>query len=59
MWVRGRDGNRGILPVGHDKAAESAVISVEYGGFPEFLHLHGYEPGGKNARREVAEWRDK
>ncbi len=44
---------------GHDKTAESAVISVEYGGVPEFLHHHGYGPGGKNARREVAEWRAK
>ena len=40
---------------GHDKTAESAVISVEYGGVPEFLKHHGYGPGGKNARQEVAE----
>ena len=39
---------------GHDKAAESAVISVEYGGVPRFLVQHGYGPGGKNARREIA-----
>ena len=42
---------------GHDKTAESAVISVEYGGVPEFLVCHGYGPGGKNAAREVADWR--
>ena len=47
-----------FLP-GHDKTAESAVISVEYGGVPEFLDHHGYGPGGKNARQEVAEWRAK
>ena len=44
---------------GHDKVAESAVILVEYGGVPEFLSHHGYGPGGKNARDEVAEWRDR
>ena len=37
-----------FLP-GHDKTAESAVISVEYGGVPGFLVRHGYGPGGKNA----------
>ena len=42
---------------GHDNTAESAVISVEYGGVPEFLVEHGYGPGGKNARREVDRWR--
>ena len=47
-----------FLP-GHDKTAESAVISVEYGGVPEFLNRHGYGPGGKNAKQEVAEWRAK
>lgn len=47
-----------FLP-GHDKADESAVISVEYGGVPRFLVQHGYGPGGKNAKREVAEWRAK
>jgi len=33
---------------GHDRAAESAVIKVEYGGVVEFLVAHGYVPGGKN-----------
>ena len=47
-----------FLP-GHDKAAESAVISVEYGGVPRFLVHHGYGPEGKNARREVERWRSK
>ena len=47
-----------FLP-GHDKTAESAVISVEYGGVPEFLAHHGYGPDGKNPKREVAEWRAK
>lgn len=45
-----------FLP-GHDKTAESAVISVEYDAVPEFLDRHGYGPGGKNASEEVAEWR--
>ena len=43
----------------HDKTAESAVISVEYGGVPRFLVKHGYGPEGKNALREVARWRSK
>ena len=47
-----------ILP-GHDKTAESAAISVEYGGVPGFLVKHGYGPGGKNAIREVDRWRSK
>ena len=47
-----------FLP-GHDKTAESAVISVEYGGVPGFLVHHGYGPGGKNALREVYRWRSK
>ena len=47
-----------FLP-GHDKTAESAVISVEYGGVPRFLVEYGYEPGGKNAILKVHEWRSK
>ena len=31
---------------GHDKAAEAAVISVDYGGVPHFLARHGYGPEG-------------
>ena len=45
-----------FLP-GHDKTAESAVISVEYGGVPEFLLEHGYGPEGRNPKREVEKWR--
>ena len=44
---------------GHDKTAESAVVSVEYEGVPVFLHFHGYGSSAKNTRREVAEWRAK
>ena len=33
---------------GHDRRAESAVITVEYGGVVEFLTQHGYGPSGKN-----------
>ena len=47
-----------FLP-GHDKVAESAVISVEYGGVPEFLFRLGYGPGGKNPRRERERWEAK
>lgn len=42
---------------GHDKTAESAVIMVKYGGVPQFIKDHGYGPGGRNARRELEEWR--
>ena len=45
-----------FLP-GHAKAAQSAVISVEYGGVPKFLVEHGYGPGGKNAKHEADKWR--
>ncbi len=38
---------------GHDKAAESAVIALEYGGVADFLSRHGYGPGGKNARKSM------
>lgn len=44
-----------FLP-GHDKFAESAVISMKYGGVPEFLVAHGYGPGGENARRAKDDW---
>lgn len=44
---------------GHDKIAESAVILVEYAGVAEFLAKHGYGPGGKNARKALAELREK
>ena len=42
---------------GHDKAAEAAVISVEYGGAPRFLVRHGYGPKGKNPQEEMAKIR--
>lgn len=45
-----------FLP-GHDKAAEAAVISVEYGGAPRFLVQHGYGPEGKNPKQEMAKLR--
>ena len=47
-----------FLP-GHDKTAEFAVISVEYGGVPGFPVHPGYGPGGKNALGEVDRWRSK
>ena len=39
---------------GHDKAAETAVILAEYGGVPGFLVRHGYGPGGRNPKQEMA-----
>ena len=46
-----------FLP-GHDKAAESAVILVQWGGVPEFLAAQGFGPGGRNPRDEVNRWRE-
>jgi hypothetical protein len=43
---------------GHDKVAESAVIAVTYGGVAEFLEHYGFGPGGRNARQELARWRE-
>ena len=43
--------------LGHDKTAESAVISAEYGGVPKFRVHHGYGPEGKNPKHEVDRWR--
>jgi len=40
---------------GHDRAAESAVIKVEYGGVVEFLIAKGYGPEGKNPMEELKE----
>ena len=48
-----------VFLLGHDKAADSVVISVEYSGVPEFLNHHGCGPGGKNTQRELVEWRAK
>ena len=46
---------------GHDKFAESAVINLKYGStknaVAEFLVDSGFGPGGRNARREMQEWR--
>ena len=49
--------NRSFFLQGHDKVAESAVISMVYGDVPGFLVEHGYGPGGKNARQEMDKWR--
>ena len=38
-----------FFPPGHDRTAQSAVISVGYG----FLVQHGYGSGGKNAESEA------
>lgn len=42
---------------GHDRAAESAVITVEYGSIARFLERHGFGSGGRNAAEELAAWR--
>ncbi len=52
-------GRRAFFLPGHDKTAESAVISVEYGGVPEFLRDHGYQPGGKNPLDELGKRRER
>ena len=44
---------------GHDRAAESAVIKVKYGGVVEFLAAHGYVPGGKNPMEELKAYHEK
>jgi hypothetical protein len=41
---------------GHDKYAESAVISLVYGTVADFLDQQGFGPSGRNARRE---WTDR
>ncbi len=43
---------------GHDKVAESAVISVRYGGVAQFLKDHGFGPGERNPRAELQAWRE-
>lgn len=42
-----------FLP-GHERAAESAVIRILYGGIPQFLIEHGFGPGGRSAIKELA-----
>jgi hypothetical protein len=44
---------RFFLP-GHDKAAESAVIELLYGGVAEFIVEQGFGPGKRNPREELA-----
>ena len=44
---------------GHDRIAETAVITVEYGGVPKFLDSHGYGHGGKNPKQALQELRDR
>ena len=42
---------------GHDKFAESAVISMKYGSVAGFIVRNGFGPDGKNLREEVERWR--
>lgn len=37
---------------GHDKTAESRVISETYGSVADFLVAHGYHPDGPNWPRQ-------
>jgi hypothetical protein len=39
---------------GHDKTLTSAVVQREYGSVVDFVVTHGYGPGGKNARAQLA-----
>ena len=48
-----------FFPLGHDKTAASAMISIEYGGAPRFLVPYGREPGGNNSIRDVDRGRSK
>ena len=42
---------------GHDKVGESAVVKVIYGSVPEFMLKHGFGPDGRNARKELDDYR--
>jgi hypothetical protein len=44
---------------GHDKVAESAVVICDYGSVADLLLAHGYGPGGKNARAELQQHRER
>ena len=45
--VRQRYGHWLVFLPGHDKTAESAVISVEYGGVPEFWTVTAMDPAAR------------
>jgi len=45
-----------FLP-GHDRAAEAAVVTLVYGGIPQFLAAHGFGPDGRSAIKDLAELR--
>ncbi len=45
-----------FLP-GHERAAEAAVVTLIYGGIPNFLREHGFGPGQRSAIKELAELR--
>jgi hypothetical protein len=47
-----------FLP-GHERAAEAAVVTLIYGGVPQFLEKHGFGPGARSAIKELAELRRK
>ncbi len=55
-WCEQPNGSGSFFQPGHDRVAESTVVTVEYGGVPELLAAHGYGPGGKNPRRERDDW---
>ena len=44
---------------GHDKIGESAIVKVVYGSVPEMMAHHGFGPGGRNAQRELENYRKK
>ncbi|MGE0597931.1 MAG: hypothetical protein AB7J35_12310 [Dehalococcoidia bacterium] len=42
-----------FLP-GHDRAAEAAVVTLLYGGIPQFLKAHGFGPDARSAIKELS-----
>jgi hypothetical protein len=45
--------------LGHDKAAQAAIITMKYGSVPAFLVAHGYGPGGGNPMLDLMRFHTK
>lgn len=50
-------GPKAFFVPGHDRIAESGVIALRYGGVAELLAHHGFGPGGRNLRDDLAAYR--